>query len=484
MSTLTESLPDYIHAAFTGLWIETSESDEAEREIHSLAHANQWTCATWDLAQGLRGTGTLPNCPDPLTMVKAIGSLAQAEGTSLILLHNFHRFLNSVEIVQSLLVELQAGKLRRTFVLILAPIVQLPPELEKMFVVLQHELPNREQLQTIAEELVGPDTSISQAVLDSAAGLTRSEAEGAFAMSLIRHDELRPEVIWDLKAQTLKQQNLLSLVRGVENFSSLGGMKALKTFCKKSLVSQQNVKPRGVLLLSPPGCGKSAFCRALGNEVQRPVLSLDLGQLYGSLVGETERNIRRALKIAEAMAPCILFVDELEKGLSGVHGQGDSGVSTRLFGTLLTWLADHTSDVFFIGTANKIDQLPPEFSRAERLDAVFFIDLPTAAQRTEIWELARAMYGITADDISPSDEDWTGAEIKACCRLSALLDVSLREASQMVVPVARTAHETLTHLRDWSRGRCLDAETGSLFEAVPTVTTPVKRRKTQVPGCY
>ncbi|MBS1983337.1 MAG: AAA family ATPase, partial [Bdellovibrionales bacterium] len=295
------------------------------------------------------------------------------------------------------------------------------------------------------------------------------------ALSLARHDALRPEAIWELKAQSLRKQNLLTLHRGRENFSTLGGLNTLKSFCQRALQPGRSVKARGALLLSPPGCGKSAFCRALGNEVGRPVLTLDIGSLLGGLVGDTERNIRQALRIADAMSPSILFVDELEKGLSGVGGTGDSGVSTRLFGTLLSWLADHESDVFFIGTANDISRLPPEFTRAERLDAVFFLDLPGAAERQTIWSLYRRQYDIPASQPIPIDADWTGAEIKSCCRLSALLDVPLSEAARNVVPVARTAAEAIESLRQWASGRCLSADHPGLYTKPAAGASPRRR---------
>jgi SpoVK/Ycf46/Vps4 family AAA+-type ATPase len=149
--------------------------------------------------------------------------------------------------------------------------------------------------------------------------------------------------------------------------------------------------------------GKSRFCKTLGNETGRPTLVRDVGALYGSLVGATEANVRQALRIADAMAPCVLYTDELEKGLSGVGGQGDSGVSTRLFGTLLSWLADHETDVFFVGTANDVSRLPPEFTRAERLDATFFLDLPTAPEKNAIWDMYRGHYHV-ADALARPDD--------------------------------------------------------------------------------
>lgn len=479
--SLIQQLTDYINAAFSGLWVHTSEPEEAERELIEHGRQSGWTVAVWDIARGMRlptshGLAT-PEAADPVSVLRGLAALAPplpsgqepVAGTTLVLLPNFHRFLNSAEIVQVLSEQLNEGKQRRTFLVVLSPMVQIPLELERKFVIVDHALPTRDQLGTIAHESLSdtpndvPTGKRWQALLDAVSGLTRSEAEGAFALSLARHNELRPEAIWELKAQTLRKQNLLTLHRGRENFSALGGLSSLKSFCQRALQPGRSVKARGALLLSPPGCGKSAFCRALGNEVGRPVLTLDIGILMGALVGDTERNIRQALKIADAMSPAILFVDELEKGLSGVGGAGDSGVSTRLFGTLLSWLADHESDVFFIGTANDISRLPPEFTRAERLDAVFFVDFPGTAERQMIWQLYRRQYDIPANQPIPVDTDWSGAEIKSCCRLSALLDVPLSEAATNVVPVARTAAESLLKLRQWASGRCLSADRPGLY---------------------
>jgi SpoVK/Ycf46/Vps4 family AAA+-type ATPase len=194
-------------------------------------------------------------------------------------------------------------------------------------------------------------------------------------------------------------------------------------------------------------------------------LTLDIGSLLGSLVGQSEANLRQALRIVDAMAPCVLFADELEKGLSGVSGNaGDSGVSARLFGHLLTWLNDHTSDVFFVGTCNDISRLPPEFARAERFDALAFVDLPDPAQRHKIWELYLAKFRLDPRQERPVDDDWTGAEIRACCRLAALLDLPLVAAAQNVVPVARTAGESVERLRSWACGRCLSADRPGIYQ--------------------
>ncbi len=292
--------------------------------------------------------------------------------------------------------------------------------------------------------------------------------------------------MWELKCQTLKKSGLLSLYRGQESFSSLGGMAALKAFTKRALLQPSRgnplKRPRGVLLLSPPGCGKSQFCKTLGNEIGRPVLMLDVGQLMGSLVGQTEERTRQALRIIDAMAPCVAMIDEVEKAFAGVGNAGDSGVSARMFGTFLSWLNDHESDVFVVCTANDVSKLPPEFCRAERFDGIFFLDLPGASEKEAIWNLYREQFQIDRTQRLPDDTQWTGAEIRACCRLSALLDVSLAQAAQNVVPVAVTAAESVERLRTWASGRCLSAEQPGIYSRETQVASGTRRRVTRDPS--
>ena len=227
-------------------------------------------------------------------------------------------------------------------------------------------------------------------LLDAAGGLTRYEAENAFSLALVRHGRLLPDPLWELKSQTLKANGLLSLYRGGETFDDLGGLEALKAFCLRALrtSSSEGIRPhaRGVMLLGVPGTGKSAFAKALGNETGRPTLSLDVGSLLGSLVGQTEARTSQALRVVDAMAPCALFIDEIEKALAGGSGATDSGVSARMLGKLLSWLNDHTSDVFVICTANDVSRLPSELMRAERFDAIYF--LGSARQTAEAGDLA------------------------------------------------------------------------------------------------
>jgi len=483
--TFTDKLREYIAACFTGIWVQSHEHPDALIEIARMCKDRNWSLAVWDIDKGLQAHGQpAAGTPDPLAAIRSLPAMAKADSSALLVLPNFHRFLQSAEIAQALAHQIQEGKNARTFIVVLSPVVQIPTELEKLFVVLDHDLPDRPQLEQIArgiatekDELPGGQDLVH--LIDAAAGLTRYEAEGAFSLSLVREGRLTPKNVWELKSGMLKKSGLLTLHRGGETFADLGGLEAIKGFCTRALgANNLKARPRGVLLLGVPGSGKSALCKALGNETGRPTLVLDIGALMGSLVGATEHNIRQALRIIDAMAPAVLFVDECEKALSGAasSGQTDSGVGARLFGTLLQWLADHTSDVFVVMTANDISRLPPELSRAERFDGVFFIDLPSSAEKARIWPIHLARYGLDPATPRPSDRDWTGAEIASCCRLAALLDLPLAQAAKNVVPVAITAAESVQRLRSWASGRCLDASRPGIYRQEADMPTATPRR--------
>ena len=490
--TLRERLLELVSACFTGIWVQSHEHDDALVEIAQLCREQDWKLATWDLSQGLSVAGqtseldTAAGSQDPLAALRALPALADSSGSAILVLTNFHRVLQSAEIVQTMAHQLSAGKQTRTFLIVLSPIVQIPVELEKLFIVVEHELPAREQLQELARGVATeagelPGGPQLEAVLDAAAGLTRYEAESAFSLSLVRHGQLTPECLWEIKTGMLRKSGLMQLHRGGESFDQLGGLDALKAFCRRALRTgvprRVDVRPRGLLLLGVPGVGKSALAKALGNEMGRPTLTLDVGSLMAGLVGQTESNIRQALQIADAMAPCILFLDEVEKGLSGAasSGQTDSGVTARLFGTFLSWLNDHTSDVFTIATCNDISKLPPEFSRSERFDAIYFLDLPERLEKDTIWRLYRERFELDAAQPLPEDTSWTGAEIRACCRLAALLDLPLVEAARNIVPIAVTAAESVERLRTWASGRCLDAAKAGIYKRVAMTSAPARR---------
>ena len=277
---LTNRLSEYVRACFTGIWIESHEHQDALTEIAQLCRDEQWSLATWDIESGLSVSGQSAqsgqseqdaSSNDPLAAIRAINALATPDGTAILVLQNFHRFTQSAEVVQALARQIILGKQNRTIVVVLSPVVQIPTELEKMFVVLEHDLPNRRELDEIARGVATEEGELPQGpeletVLDAAAGLTRMESENAFSLSLVRRNRITADAVWEMKTQTLKKSGLLSLYRSESDFNCLGGLSALKAFCKRALLHphRDNAwnQPRGVLLLSPPGCGKSPFIPA------------------------------------------------------------------------------------------------------------------------------------------------------------------------------------------------------------------------------
>jgi hypothetical protein len=252
-TTLTSRLHELISACFTGLWITTAEPTEAIRDLTTLCRAEGWRLGTWDCDRGM----TFPLEPiqmpgvtdaqDPLAMIRALPQIANGSGTTLAVFENLHRFLGATEIVQALARQIQAGKNSRCFVVVLAPAVQIPPELDKLFTVIDHELPGHAQLEEIARGIATQDGELPAGddlarVIEAAAGLTASEAENAFSLALVRHGTLEPETLWELKSQQLKKSGLVALHRGTESFDQLGGLENLKAFCLRAMRRQSDAK--------------------------------------------------------------------------------------------------------------------------------------------------------------------------------------------------------------------------------------------------
>ena len=267
--SLSQRLTELISACFTGLWVQSFERHDALEEIAQMCRQENWRLSVWDIEKGLRvpsqgnaqAIDTGGN--DPLAAIRSINALASADSSAVLVLVNFHRFLQSAEIVQALEHQINAGKQNRTFIIVLAPVVQLPCELERAFCVVEHDLPDRPQLEAIARGIATQDGELPagddlQALLDAASGMTRCEVENAYALSLVRHRRLEASTIWQLKAAELKKSNLLTLHRGGETFANLGGLEALKAFCVRALRPKSADKPkaRGIVLVGPPGVGK------------------------------------------------------------------------------------------------------------------------------------------------------------------------------------------------------------------------------------
>jgi SpoVK/Ycf46/Vps4 family AAA+-type ATPase len=282
------------------------------------------------------------------------------------------------------------------------------------------------------------------------------------------------------KQQIIRKSGLLEYYSTDENFTSIGGLVVLKEWLEKRAVAFTTEArafglpaPKGILMLGVQGCGKSLCAKAVSTHWQLPLLRFDMGRMFGSLVGSSEENVRRAIAVAESVAPAILWVDEIDKAFAGSQGSGatDGGTTARVFGTFLTWLSEKTAPVFVVATANDISQLPPELLRKGRLDEIFFVDLPSQPEREEIFRIHIAKKGRDAAQfdfaaLAEASRDFSGAEIEEAIN-SALYDAFYKRqqlttgdvlnALAQTVPLAKTMDEQINRLRSWAEGRARNA---------------------------
>lgn len=479
--TILDQLKIKIAAGTAGIVIQSEEYDEVERQIASLAAQEKFRVYVWDCVSGLRAltaeTKATPRSTQmPLWHIineekRYCESGGKSSQPTLFVYRNVHHYLHGPAEQMAILNAVSDGKQNGYFTILVGPIVQIPPELDRSLSLIRHALPGRDQIETVAKSIYesagmewNPKDSEVRMAIEAAMGLTMYEAETIFAECLVTSGKLIPEVVWQTKSRVLEGTGYLQLWRGKETFSDLIGLDGLKTFCLSMLrnpVEDPRLRPRGVMLVGVPGMGKSMFCKALGNATRRPVLVLEVGGLMGSLVGQTESRTQRAIDLAERMAPSILFIDEIEKGLAGASTMADSGVTARLVGKLDKWLGEKTSDVFVVATCNNTKQLEkhhPELVRQGRFDAIFFLDLPSAEHRRKILNLYCNKYKLEDRTLSDAAMDgWTGAEIEACCRLAKVQGRSLEEVSLGIVTMANVMGASLTELREQATGRYLDA---------------------------
>ena len=494
---MIKHIRNLIDAGFSAIWIGTWEPFFVENALAKLAEKEQWKLSVWDMGNGLRGR---IGCQDkgnqnPMTPFSSyLGRTPQEKDLQIIVTHNIHFAFENKQVIQAIINAAQQGKATQTFYINLSPLKNLPTELEKVFVIIDHPLPETEEIGNIYKELAGGNAS--QEVIAAARGLTRKQTEDAFSLSMIENEgTIEPGSVWDLKKGFINDKGYMSFSRGGPGFNSLGGLENLKSFCRRLLGSKnKETKPKGLLLLGMPGVGKSAFAKALGNEFDLPTITLEFSSLFHKYVGESQRQLKEALALIDAAGKVVVFLDELEKSLGGASGDGDSGTSQQMFGTLLSWLNDREekgSDAFVVATVNDAEALVKHSQgalvRAERFDASFMLDLPNEVERGMIWDMYEERFNLTKDGQTYNkklfpDEGYTGAEIRACCRLAATMDCSLKEASEYIVPIAYTAKEKIETLRTWAKDRCISASYPGLYTGkdAPRYDQPVTGRKLNI----
>lgn len=398
------------------------------------------------------------------------------------------------------------------------PVRSLPEVLEKDVYVLDITLPDLKRLRSTLKKAVDgiqskkadfltPTSEDMTALAEAAMGMTVSEALTVFTEVGLKKGHLTAEDVMDIveqKEQMIKKSGILEYFHPSESMLDVGGMDNLKEWLRRRScgflpdASRYGcVPPKGVLLLGVQGCGKSLIAKAIASEWKKPLLKFDLGKVFGGVVGESEGNIRKALDTAKAIAPCILWIDEIEKGLSGVGSSDrtDGGTSARVFGTLLTWMQEKKEPVFVVATSNNISQMPPELLRKGRFDEIFFVDLPGQKSREDIWRIhLEKKIGVRLKDahldlnkLAKLSQGFSGAEIEEAINEGLYTGFSQEREVQMsdfeiaikkTVPLSKVMDKVLSDLRTWAKNRAQLANTEEV-DALPSTGVTVPRLKSE-----
>lgn len=474
-----------LRAHFPLLCLQTFEEERAlatlVRVREALAGQHQTGLFVWSTTKGLRDQAGRLVAPrtagDPLSALEAVFRSAD-EGIYVFL--DLHRHFTPVcvRLIRDAIWTVRRARKSLVFV---GPSGSLPEELAPDATVLAYSLPARVELEqlvvcTAAEAgCSAPEAPVREGLARALLGLTRREAERLLRRAVLSHGALDGDVADEVlseKEQTVRKEGILEFCRPAVGFGDVGGLAQLKRWFGQRRRAFELAgerfglrPPRGVVLVGVPGCGKSLTAKALAADWGVPLLRLDLGRVYATLLGESESRLRRALATAESVSPCILWIDELEKAFSGLGQARDSGVAKRVFGTFLTWLEDRTAPVFVAATANNIQQLPPEFTRKGRFDEVFFAGLPTEAERRGILSIHLVrrrrdpgLFDLAA--LAAASEGYSGAEIEAAVveglhrafadAARALTDDDILAALAESPPLSRARPDELAYLQRWA----------------------------------
>lgn len=447
----------------------------------------------WKATSGLARFGTEQAIYETQPPLKALQAVASMRGDGIYLMLDLHRHLEDATIVRTLR-DIASGFGRKGSSLMLcSPEIALPAELEKSVVPFRLELPDLRDLGILVGRALRDlamvhairlslDRKDVRRVAEALRGLTLLEAERVLTrvvmedLSLSASDVPR---ILSLKKDLIARDGVLEYYPQEESVQRIGGLDNLKKWLRRRAAAfaaeagEHGLEPpKGLLLLGVQGCGKSLCAKAVAAEWGLALLRLDPGRLYDKYVGESEKNLRRALATAEAMAPCVLWIDEVEKGFAAEGGDTDGGLSRRLLGTFLSWLQDRRAPVFVMATANDIERVPPELFRKGRFDETFFVDLPDAGSRRQIFSihLARRKQDPAKFDLgrlAGVTDGWSGAEIEqvivaalyaAFAEKKPLASATLLSEISASVPLSRTCREKIEALRVWARGRAVPAD--------------------------
>ncbi len=482
MNQFNQEFSLLLRACYPLIYIPSQEEERVEKAIASVAKdLGSRHTYIWDFVEGYQDNPNNANFGrrNPLQALEFLEKLPPNTG-GVFILRDFHRFLEDISISRKLRNLVRTLKAQPKNIVIIAPEINLPTELREVFTIVEFALPQGEEIKGEIQRLLSAtrqnlsETFLAELVR-SAQGLSLERIRRVITRAIAQNGKLEGEdveLILEEKRQSIRQTQILDYYPTKEQISDIGGLDNLKEWLlRRGGAFSESARayglpyPRGLLLVGIQGTGKSLTAKAIAHHWHLPLLRLDVGRLFSGLVGESESRTRQMIQIAEALSPCILWIDEIDKGFAGADGKGDSGTTSRVFGTFITWLAEKQSPVFVVATANNIQSLPPEILRKGRFDEVFFVGLPSQAEREAIFtvHLNRLRpHNLQTYDIKRlayETPEFSGAEIEQTIIEAMHIGFSenrdfttddiLASASQ-IIPLARTAKEQIEFLQNWA----------------------------------
>lgn len=483
MMTFNEEFQLLLRACYPLIYIPTSEEERVENAINFVAQKlGNRNLYLWDFVEGYQNN---PNHQgqakrNPLQALELLDKLPANSG-GIFILRDFQRFLEDISVSRKLRNLARRLKSEPKNIVIISPEVSIPNELAEVFTIIDFPLPSATELKIEIQRLISSTgQNLSETFLNelvrSAQGLSLERVRRVLTRAIASHGQIESEdveLILEEKRQSIRQTQILDFYPATEQISDIGGLDNLKDWLLRrggAFSDQARAyglpHPRGLLLVGIQGTGKSLTAKAIAHHWHLPLLRLDVGRLFGGLVGESESRTRQMINLAEALSPCILWIDEIDKAFSGIEGKGDSGTTSRVFGTFITWLAEKKSPVFVVATANNIQTLPPEMLRKGRFDEIFFVGLPSQEEREAIFNvhLSRLRpHNLKNYDIKRlayETPDFSGAEIEQTLIEAMHIGFSqnrdfttddILESASQIVPLARTAQEQIQFLKSWAQ---------------------------------
>lgn len=500
--------------------METVEEVRAVRMVRAACTALNLATFEWSVATGLLRSGSsvgevintgvhdlnahggletleqnakaLYNSREPAAM------LSNLEGITIeaaFILKDLHRHMDDPVVIRRLRDVGQRFASNRKTIVLTAPKIEIPPELRSLVEFFELPLPDRQRLRQIIDETLVRvskthtlqrklDNKGLDEVAENLRGLTEEEADRAISQALVTRYALSPELITDVleaKKALLKRSEMVEFVDVSDNMATVGGLENLKNWLAQRRGAWENAArefglepPHGVIILGVQGCGKSLCARAVAGEWNLPLVKFDTSAVYDKFIGETEKRIRKVFQVAEGLAPCVLWIDELEKVFAGSgpdSASADAGVSSRLLASFLSWMQDRKAPVFVAATCNNVTVLPPELIRKGRFDELFFVDLPNQTERRQIFAIQltkrkRNPGDFDLDKVAAAAKGYSGAEIDAAVQgalyaayseKKQLTTQALLDALAHTVPLSTTRAEEIASLREWAGTRAVPA---------------------------